>query len=107
MKEILRDLKAENQVTLACLLQYSDIKQDKFDDIMDRIVFAFGIDSRDLNSRIDFDLYVRIKCFMKYHTISQDELIKMWFKIINPCGLLALPKDELCDLFERFARGNI
>lgn len=107
MTDVLRDLKAQNQVTLACLLEYSDIKQDKFDDIMNRIIFAFGIDYRDINSRIDFDMYVRIKCFMKHYTISPEELLKMWLKIINPSGSLTLTKDELQDLFERFARGNI
>ena len=58
--------------------------QDKFDDIMERIIVAFGIDYKDKNSRIDFDLYVRIKCFMKYYTISVAELKKIWLKIINP-----------------------
>jgi len=74
---------------------------------MNRIIFAFGIDYRDTNSRIDFDMYVHIKCFMKYYTISRDELIKMWFKIINPSSHFSLPKEELKDLFERFARGKI
>ena len=74
---------------------------------MDRIVQAFGIDSRDSSARIDFDLYVRIKCFMKYYLISRDEMIKMWLKIINPSALSALDKADLCDLFERFARGKI
>ena len=31
----------------------------------------------------------------------------MWMKIINPSSSLTLTKDELLDLFERFARGNI
>mmetsp|Transcript_34855 Transcript_34855/g.45886 ORF Transcript_34855/g.45886 Transcript_34855/m.45886 type:complete len:199 (-) Transcript_34855:120-716(-) len=107
MTDVLRDLKAQNQITLTCLLQFSDIKQDKFDDIMNRIIFAFGIDYRDPNSRVDFDMYVRIKCFMKYYTISKEDLTKMWFKIINPSANVSLPKDELEDLFERFARGKI
>ena len=68
---------------------------------------AFGIDCRDSSARIDFDLYVRIKCFMKYYTIGRDELIRMWFKILNPSSNFCLPKAELCDLFERFARGRI
>lgn len=74
---------------------------------MNRIIFAFGIDYRDPNSRIDFDLYVRIKCFMKYYTISQEDLVRMWFKIINPGSNVSLPKADLLDLFERFARGKI
>ena len=92
---------------MACLLQFSDIRQDKFDDIMNRIIFAFGIDYRDTNSRVDFNMYVRIKCFMKYYTIGREELVKMWFKILNPSSHFSLPKIELCDLFERFARGRI
>ena len=74
---------------------------------MERIIVAFGIDYKDKNSRIDFDLYVRIKCFMKYYTISVAELKKIWLKIINPSAALCLPKDEVMDLFERFSRGRI
>lgn len=44
---------------------------------------------------------------MKYYLISRDEIIKMWLKIINPSAVSALTKVDLCDLFERFARGKI
>lgn len=94
-------------MSLTCLIQFSDIKQDKFDDIMDRIIAAFGIDYKDPNARIDFDMYVRIKCFMTHFTISREELTKLWMRIINPASNTSLPKDELLDLFERFARGRI
>ena len=104
---MLSDVKAENKVSLSVLIQYSDIKQDKFDDIMDRILFAFNIDPKDSNSRIDFNLYVRMKCFVKYYTIPTDELIRIWIRIINPGSLVSLPKEELMDLLERFSRGKI
>ena len=104
---MLADVKAENKVSLSVLIQYSDIKQDKFDDIMDRILFAFNIDPKDSNSRIDFNLYVRMKCFVKYYTIPTDELIRIWIRIINPGSLVSLPKEELMDLLERFSRGKI
>ena len=94
-------------MSLSVLIQYSDIKQDKFDDIMDRILFAFNIDPKDSNSRIDFNLYVRMKCFVKYYTIPTDELIRIWIRIINPGSLVSLPKEELMDLLERFSRGKI
>lgn len=104
---MLADVKAENKVSLTVLIQYSDIKQDKFDDIMDRILFAFNVDPKDPNSRIDFNLYVRMKCFMKYYTIPNEELIRIWIRIINPGSLVSLPKEELQDLLERFSRGKI
>ena len=106
LTDILKAVKAENQVSLACLLEFSDIKQDKFDDIMDRIIGAFGIDYRDENSRIDFDMYVKIKCFLKYYTINSEELKKLWMKILSG-GTFSLKKEELLDVFERFARGRI
>ena len=74
---------------------------------MDRIIFAFGIDYKDENTRIDFDLYVRIKCFLKYYTLDKEGLLKIWRTILNPSSLTSLPKAELQDLFERFARGKI
>lgn len=105
--EVLKDIKARDQISLSCLLEFSDIKQDKFDDILERIIFAFGIDYKDENSRIEFDMYVRLKCFLKYYTIEKEDLTKIWMKILNPNSNISLPKDELLDLFERFARGKI
>ena len=107
LSDILKDVKAQDQVSLSCLLEFSDIVQDKFEDIMERIIFAFGIDFKDENSRINFDMYVKIKCFLKYYTIELDDLKKIWLKIINPGNMAALPKEQLMDLFERFARGRI
>ena len=107
LQDVLKAIKAENKVSLACLLEFSDLRQDRFDEIMERILSSFGIDYKDENSRIDFELYVRIKCFVKYYTISKEELIKIWMKILNPINNVSLPKDELEDLFEKFARGRI
>ena len=70
-------------------------------------MFAFGIDYKDTSTRIDFEMYVRIKCFTKYYTISHEELIKIWMRILNPSSMVSIPKDDLMDLFERFARGKI
>lgn len=107
LQVMLADVKAENKVSLKVLLKFSDIKQDRFDDIMERILFAFNIDPKDPNSRIDFDMYARIKCFMKYNTIPKDELTRIWIRILNPSSLLTIPKEELQDLLERFSRGRI
>lgn len=107
LTDVLKDVQADHQVSLACLLEYSDIRQDKFDDIMERIIFAFGIDYKDENARIGFDLYVRIKCFLQYYTIELEDLKKIWMRILNPSSSVSLPKEELLDLFERFARGRI
>ena len=105
--DILKTVQANNQITLQFLLDFSDIKKDRFDDIMERVLFSFGIDFQDENSKIDFDMYVRLKCFVKYYTIDKEELMKVWLKILNPNSNLSLPKSELEDLFERFARGKI
>ena len=107
MQVMLADVKAENKVSLDVLIEYSDIKQDKFDDIVDRILFAFNIDPKDSNSRIDFNLYVRLKCLVRYYTIPKEELTRIWIRIINPSSLVCLPKEELQDLLERFSRGRI
>jgi len=106
MNDMLKDIKANNQVSLTCLLRFSDIKQDKFDDIMERIIASFGIDYKDVNARIDFDMYVRIKCFTTHFTISKEELTKLWMRIINPSQNHSLNKEDLLDLFEKFARGR-
>ena len=107
MTDVLKDVQAQDQVSLSCLLEFSDIRQDKFEDILERIIFAFGIDFKDESSRIDFDMYVKIKCFLTHFTIEIDDLKKIWLKILNPSNMASLAKDHLMDLFERFARGKI
>ena len=64
LTDVLKDVQAQNQISLACLIEFSDIREDKFDDILERIIFAFGIDIKDESSRINFDMYVKIKCFL-------------------------------------------
>ena len=52
-------------------------------------------------------MYVKIKCFLKHYTIELDDLKKIWLKILNPSNMHSMPKVQLLDLFERFARGRI
>lgn len=103
----MKECQAKNEISLSCLLEFSDIRQDKFEDILERVVYAMGIDFKDKDTRIEFDIYVRIKCFLKYYTIPMEDLKKIWLLILNPLNSNSLSKEELLDLFERFSRGRI
>ena len=50
---------------------------------------------------------MKISCFLKYNTLTYEELTRAWLKILNPLSLELLAKAELKDLFERFSRGKM
>ena len=55
---------------------------------------------------IDFEMFCRIKCFLKFQTIDEQDLIKIWIKILNPQQSKYLEVGEMWDFFERMARGR-
>ena len=64
LQDILKGVQTKHEISLACFLEFSDCTQDKFKEIMDRIMKAFNVDVVNPNARIDFELYVKIKCFL-------------------------------------------
>jgi len=88
-------------------LKFSDIGNQKFEDITCRIISSLGVDSSNKNAVIDFPTFCRINCLLKYLTIGGSDLIKIWIKILNPLGVNTVSKDDMIDLFERFARGSM
>lgn len=74
---------------------------------MDRIMMAFNMYEGDANARIDFELYVKIKCFLEGQTLDFNEKVATWMKIINPIQSSTLEKKELWQFFEKFARGKM
>lgn len=80
----LRETKAQNEVSLGTLLEFSKISGDRFEDITRRIFAGLGVDWSNENARIAFDMFCKMKCFMEHNTASNAELIKMWAKILNP-----------------------
>jgi hypothetical protein len=88
------------------LLEFASVSLDRFDDITRRIIAGFGLDWSNENARIDFECFCRIKSFLNFYTLSDDELIKMWIKILNPHAVTIVPTTDMKDFFERFARGR-
>ena len=107
LQDNLKGVQTKKEISLACLLEFSDCTQDRFEDIMKRIMRAFNIDVDNRNSRIDFEKYVRIKCFLQEQTLGFEDKLKLWMDIINDRKCANLTKIELEDLFERFARGKM
>ena len=118
LQELLKDVQSQSEISLACFLEFSDCTQDKFKSIMDRIMFAFNVDVVDPHARINFLLYMRIKCFLGGQTTKLGEepdkwnadkgkLLDLWMGILNPQRSSTLAKKDLRDLFEKFARGKM
>lgn len=42
-----------------------------------------------------------------YHTLPNNELQKIWVKILNPKSNVVAPYSQMFDFFERFARGSM
>jgi hypothetical protein len=86
LKEILRDILAKNEISIAYFVKFSDNTKDIFDEVLSRIMLAFGIDFTSKDSRINFEVFVRIKCFLQFNSLEWGELVKLWSKILNPAG---------------------
>jgi hypothetical protein len=86
LKETLRDIKARNEVSLDYFLRFSESIKDLFEDVLRSILSAFGIDSTSNLSRISFDTFVKIKCFLQFNNTEKKELARIWLKILNPAS---------------------
>ncbi len=89
------------------LLAYSRIVRDRCDDIMERIIKAFGIDYNEPTAEISFELFCKIKSFFDYYTLDDQQLTGLWLKILNPQTAPSLNVSEQQCLYERFCRGKI
>ena len=105
LQDVLKDVQSNDRISLACFIEFGDCTQDKFKEIMERIMKAFNL--MDPNAQIDFDLYVRIKCFLEGQTLEFEEKLDLWMRILNPGASSTLAKTELRELFEKFARGRM
>ena len=86
--------------------KFSSMTSDRYEDIVRRILFAFGIDWTNDDAKIDFDLYVKLKCFLVFYTIEGSELYQLWTRIINPGNASHISYDEFFDFLERLCRGS-
>lgn len=64
LKDLLRDIQAKNEISLSYFVKYSDNTKDMFDEVLSRVFLAFGIDATSKDARINFEVFVKIKCFL-------------------------------------------
>jgi hypothetical protein len=84
LQDKLQGTKSGNDVSLGVLINFAQVMQDRFEDILKRILAGFGLDTSNNSSKIDFEIFCKIKCFLKFYTLDEKELNKIWIKIINP-----------------------
>ena len=53
----------------------------------DAIIQAFGIDISNTASKIYWEQYIKLKCFLHFFTLQKAELISFWVKILDPHGI--------------------
>ena len=63
-KETLRDIQLKHEVSLSYFLRFSETTKDMFDEVLRRIFMALGVDTTSKDARINFETFVRIKCFL-------------------------------------------
>lgn len=63
-KETLRDIQLKNEVSLSYFLKFSETTKDMFDEVLRRVFMAIGVDTTSKDARINFETFVRIKCFL-------------------------------------------
>ena len=74
----------KHEVSLSYFLKFSDTTKDMFDEVLKRVLQALGVDTTSKDGRINFETFVRIKCFLTFNSLDKTELVKIWNKILNP-----------------------
>jgi hypothetical protein len=87
-------------------LQFAPFTKDLPDDMLERVMLVYGIDSKNKEARVNFDIYARLNCLLKFNNIESPELDRIWWKIINPGSLVAVDRADIYDFLERLARGK-
>lgn len=78
----------------------------KAEEIKSNIIQSFGVDVSNKNSKIVWEQYLQMNCFLKYFTLQKEELIEIWIKILDPNGLRHISKIKLQEFLELLARGT-
>ena len=58
-------------------------------------------------SKVSWEQFIRLKCFLQYFTLKESDLIDIWIKILDPHAIRHVPTDTLLDFLEVLARGTI
>jgi len=48
------------------------------------LIGAFGLDTENENTRIDWEQYIGLKCFLEKFTVGKEIKEEIWMKIIDP-----------------------
>lgn len=94
-------------ISLKIFLDFTTSLADKFKDVNKRLISAFGIDTSNDNTRIVWDQFLSLKCFLELFTLDTEELEKLWLKALDPRSISMVPVDEFKDFLEKLARGSM
>ena len=95
----------QRAVQLKTFMKYTTSLYDKFKDVQIRLISAFGIDTSNEHTKIEWDHFINIKRFLELFICTQDELEDIWIKVIDSRGLAFVDEDEFVEFFEKLARG--
>ena len=56
---------------------------------------------------IEWETFIRFKCFLVFFTLKTKELIGIWMKILDPQGVSRVNKKEFVRFLEMLAKGSI
>ena len=52
-----------------------------------RILQGFGLDVSSQNTKVQFHFYCKLKAFLVFYTIGDEELVKVWSRVLNPSSV--------------------
>ncbi|CDW85058.1 UNKNOWN [Stylonychia lemnae] len=97
----------EPGITLQTFKDYSKMFVGKHKEVRRNLIQAFGIDISNKNTKIVWEQYLQIKCFLQFFTLPKTELIKIWIKILDPNGIRHILRSRLLEFLEILARGTV
>ena len=87
-------------------LKSNSIIKEKHPEIIDRILFALGINNVVKNVLVNWEAYLKFNSYLKYFSATQKNYIKFWLLFFNPEGTHTIPRVIFSDTLEKLCRGN-
>jgi hypothetical protein len=94
-------------ISLKIFLDFTTSLADKFKEVNKRLISAFGIDTSNENTRIVWDQFLSLKCFLELFTLGPEELEVLWLKALDPRSIFLVPVCQFQDFLEKLARGSM
>ena len=77
------------------------------EDVLDRILKAFYVETNRETSKINQYQFLALNAFLRFNTLDEAQLITIWCRIFDPFSCGRIPYAECRALIESLTRGTL